>query len=372
MSSPIHRIEDDDDEPFDRVPSWLSIGRPGAEAARLPDTLEPTFSGDRALIEFRRRLVNTADGVPEPPLEAYEQTAESLRPMMWRFLSLAGVAAVIAWGIVSLTNLKKSATEVSQIHREASTEAGRTNPVDARGMTEASPRAQVAATPLSDPPAESVLAYRSPKPSAATQSLSPAARSVAEAVAPARRSVPEVAPFPDVALTSPAAAATTAAPGASPGSPSAQARTDLAVPATTRAPLDPASGHASAQLVPAAVQGGVSAALAPASQPSSAAVPGGNPPAPDVGEVAMLLSRGKDFLSAGDLSSAQLLFRRAAEAGSAEAALALASTYDPRYLAAHNVVGVPGDEVKARTWYQRAAALGSPQAARMLAQQGAK
>jgi TPR repeat protein len=82
----------------------------------------------------------------------------------------------------------------------------------------------------------------------------------------------------------------------------------------------------------------------------------------------MLVDRGKDFLAAGDLSSAQLLFRRAAEAGSAEAALALASTYDPHYLAEHNVVGVVGDEVKARTWYQRAMELGSPEAAHMLAQ----
>ena len=86
----------------------------------------------------------------------------------------------------------------------------------------------------------------------------------------------------------------------------------------------------------------------------------------------MLVSRGRDFLSAGDLSSSQLLFRRAAEAGSAEAALALASTYDPRYLAAHQVVGVVGDEVKARAWYQRAAELGSLEATRILAQLGAK
>lgn len=84
----------------------------------------------------------------------------------------------------------------------------------------------------------------------------------------------------------------------------------------------------------------------------------------------MLVSRGKDFLSAGDLSGAQLLFRRAAEAGSAEAALALASTYDPHYLAAHNVVGVIGDQAKARAWYQRAMELGSTEAAHMLAQLG--
>jgi TPR repeat protein len=82
----------------------------------------------------------------------------------------------------------------------------------------------------------------------------------------------------------------------------------------------------------------------------------------------MLVTRGKDFIAAGDLSSAQLLFRRAAELGSAQAAFALASTYDPHYLAAHNVVGIVGDETKARAWYQRAVELGSPEAGHMLSQ----
>lgn len=86
----------------------------------------------------------------------------------------------------------------------------------------------------------------------------------------------------------------------------------------------------------------------------------------------MLLSRGENFLTSGDLSSAQLLFRRAAEAGSAEAAMNLASTYDPHYLAEHHVVGVIGDEEKARAWYQRAIALGSAEASRKLAELGAK
>jgi TPR repeat protein len=39
--------------------------------------------------------------------------------------------------------------------------------------------------------------------------------------------------------------------------------------------------------------------------------------------------RGQDFLTAGDFASARLLFKRAADAGNAEAALALGSTYDP-------------------------------------------
>jgi hypothetical protein len=39
-------------------------------------------------------------------------------------------------------------------------------------------------------------------------------------------------------------------------------------------------------------------------------------------------------------------------AGIADAALGLAATYDPRYLAQHNLIGVVGDETKAHAWYK--------------------
>ena len=70
---------------------------------------------------------------------------------------------------------------------------------------------------------------------------------------------------------------------------------------------------------------------------------------PDSEEIATLIKRGKDLLDNGDLSAARLLFRRAAEAGSAEGALMLGSTFDPGQ------------------WYQRAAELGSSAASQQLA-----
>ena len=56
-----------------------------------------------------------------------------------------------------------------------------------------------------------------------------------------------------------------------------------------------------------------------------------------------------------------------ADSGIADAALALAATYDPRYLAEHNLIGVVGDVAKARDWYHRASELGSIEAGRELA-----
>ena len=80
-------------------------------------------------------------------------------------------------------------------------------------------------------------------------------------------------------------------------------------------------------------------------------------------ENAALMERGQDLLKSGDIASARLLFQRLANAGIADAALALAATYDPRYLAQHNLIGVVGDETKAHDWYQRASELGSIEAA---------
>jgi TPR repeat protein len=82
------------------------------------------------------------------------------------------------------------------------------------------------------------------------------------------------------------------------------------------------------------------------------------------------MQKGRDFLANGDISAARVAFRRLADAGVADAALALANTYDPEYLAAHNFIGMRGDSATARALYQRAKELGSPEADRILARMG--
>jgi len=88
-------------------------------------------------------------------------------------------------------------------------------------------------------------------------------------------------------------------------------------------------------------------------------------------EDAALMERGRDLLKSGDIASARLLFQRLANAGIADAALALAATYDPRYLSRYNLIGVAGDETKAHDWYQRARELVSTEAGRILARTNA-
>jgi hypothetical protein len=87
----------------------------------------------------------------------------------------------------------------------------------------------------------------------------------------------------------------------------------------------------------------------------------------DNDEIAMLVTRGKDFLKAGDLVSARLLFQRAAAAGNAEASFILGTTFDPLFIRRMGAVGVEPDIARAREWYKRAAALGSADASQQLA-----
>jgi hypothetical protein len=83
-------------------------------------------------------------------------------------------------------------------------------------------------------------------------------------------------------------------------------------------------------------------------------------------EIAALLKRGQDLIAAGDIASARLMLTHLAEAGDAQASFILAGTFDAAVLAKLRVVGAQPDPEKARTWYARAAELGSLEAKQRL------
>jgi TPR repeat protein len=86
--------------------------------------------------------------------------------------------------------------------------------------------------------------------------------------------------------------------------------------------------------------------------------------APDL--MAALMKRGEQSLSLGDIAAARLLFKRAAEAGNARAAVAMGKTYDPDTFAGSPAQGERPEPELAAEWYRKAAALGDPQAAELL------
>lgn len=111
--------------------------------------------------------------------------------------------------------------------------------------------------------------------------------------------------------------------------------------------------------------------VAPAPQPATrrgnqVPVPGTPSEKPD-GQAQRFLDRGNDQLRAGSMVAARALLERAADLGSAEAAMALASTYDALELSRLGALGVQPNPELARRWYARAKDLGAAIAAERLA-----
>jgi hypothetical protein len=158
-------------------------------------------------------------------------------------------------------------------------------------------------------------------------------------------------------------------------------RADVAsTPPVNKEAIDPLRSPAAVGLL---VQHGLAEANAPAKPPETpliaapqaiATPPGAAAPTTDArrlpldrDEIATLVKRGKDSLTNGDLASARLLLQRAAEAGSADAAMALGATFDPLVIRRLGAIGAEPDAARARQWYQKAVELGAAGASQPLA-----
>jgi TPR repeat protein len=80
-------------------------------------------------------------------------------------------------------------------------------------------------------------------------------------------------------------------------------------------------------------------------------------------DLAAKMKIGVELMTYGDVTAARMMFLRAAEAGMGTGAFALAETYDPLVLARLQVrEGIVPDLALARSWYEKASHLGSPNA----------
>jgi hypothetical protein len=301
MSSPID-VSEDVDPALRYAPRWIRerataersltpINGPRARARKVVRTrIRPEFSGDRAMLDLQRRLALNPDLIPEPSSE----DSSVLWPILGRLCAVTGLAAALAWGLVSLPAWKK-APQVARPEASTSSAALPATPKSTNQVKLA----------LVEPPAAPA------QPTETTVSASPAPTAVAAAPV-----VPE------------------------PSQPPVAADAPQSAPAPQEA---------------AAIQ------PTPAQQDEHPAL------RLDDAEIAILIERGKDFLSNGDFASARLLLRRAADGGSADAAMALATTFDPVVLARLGAIGATADIAKAREWYQRAVDLGSTAASQQLA-----
>src|SRR2546429_5272748 len=79
----------------------------------------------------------------------------------------------------------------------------------------------------------------------------------------------------------------------------------------------------------------------------------------DLLRIKLFMKQGEQFIAAGDVVTARIVFQRAAEAGDANAAMALGATYDPTVLAKLGVAGTGAGGGEARNWDHKARRLGA-------------
>jgi hypothetical protein len=302
MNSPINHLKDLEAAlkyapPRMRDQAEAAPNRVSAPAVEWPwrrhrgDT--PKFGSDRAVLELQRQLALDPQRVPEPP-QFFENHLSAGRIAL-RMCGAAGVAAIVAWAIVSVPIIKLLGQETLPAHSTTSLAIKSDEP-------DSAPTVAATTTERSDTQPDSTdrVALESREPVVIQAPMSMSAK-------PAAAEPTSVQPQPAVTVreTSPAA--------------------EL-----------PAPSSVSRQL--------------------------------DRDEVALLVKRGENFMASGDIASARLVLQRAAEAGDASAAFALAGAFDPKLLEKLGIYGVSGDAAMARLWYERAEHLGSPEAPRRLQQ----
>jgi hypothetical protein len=261
--------------------------------------------------------------VPEPPAGTV-----SLWPTMLRMGIVCALAAFVAAAVVLLFNPKQNAHKVAA--------ADGTPPI--ANSDDAPPQSAATARIVPALTAESSALASTPPPQQMPE------RQVSDTNPPPQAISPNPpAPQPSANVDVPAPAVSQPAPQPSePVSPASNTSRKAQV-ASLDASQPPASGAKQSQSLPT------------------------KPITLDPDEISALITRGNNFLKVGDFSAARVLFERAADAGSAEAALALGSTYDPLTLKRLGAVAVKPDIERARKWYQIAADRGSSAATLQLA-----
>ena len=137
---------------------------------------------------------------------------------------------------------------------------------------------------------------------------------------------------------------------------------DVAAPRQQQSPRRTPSTPPTASMLRPTIRIETSPEVAEPSGPAPTAA-AARPIAPrDRERVQRLMQKGNQELEDGNVSVARLFYERAADAGLAEAAMALAVTFDPNELAKLKVRGIVSNAKEARRWYERARQLGAAEA----------
>ncbi len=373
MISQIRRVRDTRSSASDYAPPWAR----GADRER-----EQHFEPANLAVGPRHAVVELTHQLPLEPgrdWQGADRGRMSLRLIALQMGVVSGIAALVAWAFISIFGPKSPANDTVQLRQSPlATTASSVSSAGGESRTElspANPAPQTTAGPRQTPAGPTAPTMARSLATAAESLVPPAAATTANPTktpaAPAPSSTTaqaEAAPAPPI-TASPAQAEAAPAPPITASSAQAEA-----APAPTIA-ASPAQAEAAPAPSAEAARINITAEPAPSQLPSrtETASASASPMATaDTGhglgtdELASLVKRAQGFINAGDFSAARLLLRRAAEAGSAEAALALGATFDPDFLRKSRAVGIDPDVGRARQWYRKAVDLGSPVAAKQL------
>lgn len=334
------------DEPLERLAATLRSLQPeaGAVPSKLPPApqIRPAARGVHSVDAAEREVYIDGTRLPRFLQASYVPPREGGTGYLGAMLSV-GIAILVAAPLtyyVALGNPFASAVGDVQAkpkfqYAVASTSESLPRPeqADTQAANAVAPNAPVAAAVQPEP--QQLTALRP---------LEPRAQSPASSAAPRPVPLTHVMRWPDQAQDS-AAVESPRVPSIGPAPEPPQA---TAAPPTGPAP------------------NGAALALAPASTAAPARLAPPQLPVRNSEDTELLLKQGHDFIAAGDIATARMLLRRAAEAGAAAAALALGQTYDPAVLAKMGARGVTPNAEEARRWYETAQRLGSSEATQRL------
>jgi SAM domain (Sterile alpha motif) len=347
----------------------LAIGRRSISGALDRDFFQVA---DEAINELRHAV--KLDSHQAPPIaegngwlgaeEVIEEDQRREIGIVMRLAGAAAVAAVIAALVVWKTtwnvnngHFDQGPPVASGLFKSVESDDGDMTIIASRRPAPAASKLAVGeeSVPSRDALAGAAMSQQ-PEPSAKAQEATPPTEPVVPKLAVGQERVPSLDTLAGAAMSQqpePSAKAQEATP------PTAPAVSKLAIGEESVPSRDTLAGAAMSQQPEpsASVQG----AIPPTAQTMA---PGLVTRQLERDEVVLLVKRGEDFITSGDLSSARLVLQRAAEAGDMQAALALAGTFDPNLLAK----GFAADVVMARFWYERAKQFGSTEAPRRLEQ----
>ena len=313
-----------------REPMRPVLGEPVALPAEKRTENKPVSWANRNSGDDRAWQQRALDPelVPEPPAGV-----SNVWPTMLRLGIVCTIAAIVAAAVVLLFNPKQSVHHTAQVN---------------------APPSSLTSDDGTLPLVDSVRIV----PGLVAQGLAAqglAAQSLADAGSPIASTPP------------PQAIASLPPPNQSSANVETPPASAVNQPVVNQPTVSPVEASPAASEAPSKVQ----TAAVPPTQPTSSSIAkqsAARPPvALDDSEIAMLIKRGNNLLKDGDFAAARLLFERGANAGSAEAALALGSTYDPLVIKRLGAIMVRPDVENARKWYQIAADRGSADAKLQLA-----